>query len=311
MSTLRRADRVSSILEQIARKGSVDAGVLAKEFGVSAATIRRDLQTLEDQRLVSRTHGGAVAVEVAYELPVRYRVGQRREAKARIARHVAAQLPRGPLTLGLTGGTTTHLLSRLLAQRVDLTVVTNALNIAAELALRPRLKLIMTGGVSRTQSYELVGPIADQALAGLNMQVAVVGVDGISARGGLTTHDEIEANTNAQMIRRADRVIVVADSSKLDKVCLARICSLSDVGQLVTDDEADPAQVGALRQAGLEVVVTGPETSEEFPVETLEDEDDWDSGPVSPVSPSAPGGAARRPAFDDVVSVPDAAGQGG
>jgi DeoR family transcriptional regulator, aga operon transcriptional repressor len=260
MSTLRRADRVSSILEQIARQGSVDAGVLAKEFGVSAATIRRDLQTLEDQRLVARTHGGAVAVEVAYELPVRYRVGQQREAKARIARHVAEHLPRGRLTLGLTGGTTTHLLSRLLAQRVDLTVVTNALNIAAELALRPRLKLIMTGGVSRTQSYELVGPLADQALAGLNMQVAVVGVDGISARGGLTTHDEIEANTNAHMIRRADRVIVVADSSKLDKVCLARICALSDVDLLVTDDAADPGQVAALRQAGLDVVVTGPET---------------------------------------------------
>ncbi|WP_306205204.1 DeoR/GlpR family DNA-binding transcription regulator [Actinoplanes sp. RD1] len=281
MSTLRRADRVSSILEQIARQGSVDAGVLAKEFGVSAATIRRDLQALEDQRLVARTHGGAVAVEVAYELPVRYRVGQQREAKARIARYVAGHLPRGPLTLGLTGGTTTHLLSRLLAQRVDLTVVTNALNIAAELALRPRLKLIMTGGVSRTQSYELVGPIADQALAGLNMQVAVVGVDGISARGGLTTHDEIEANTNAHMIRRADRVIVVADSSKLDKVCLARICGLGDVNLLVTDDEADPERVGALRQAGLEVIVTGPETSKDFPVETLEDEDDWEGAPVA------------------------------
>src|ERR1700712_4979808 len=145
-STLRRADRVSAILDRVASFGSVDAGHLADEFQVSPATIRRDLQVLEDQRLLSRTHGGAVAVDVADERPVRYRVGQHREEKALVAKTVAKLLPRGPLTLGLTGGTTTHLLARLLAERVDLTVVTNALNLAAELALRPRLKLIMTGG---------------------------------------------------------------------------------------------------------------------------------------------------------------------
>src|SRR6185369_209354 len=144
-------------------------------------------------------------------------------------------------TVGLTGGTTTHAVARLLADRFELAVVTNALNIAAELALRPRLKLIMTGGVSRTQSYELVGPIADQALSGLNMEVAVVGVDGISARGGLTTHDEIEAHTNAAMIRRADRVMVVADGSKVGRNCLAAICPITGVSALVTDASADPA----------------------------------------------------------------------
>src|SRR4051794_14636522 len=138
-STLRRSDRVSAILERVASHGSVDAGHLAGEFRVSPATIRRDLQTLEDQKLLSRTHGGAVAVDVAYELPVRYRVGQNRDQKTLVAKRAAALLPRGPLTLGLSGGTTTHILARMLAERVDLTVVTNALNIAAELALRPRL----------------------------------------------------------------------------------------------------------------------------------------------------------------------------
>jgi DeoR family transcriptional regulator, aga operon transcriptional repressor len=254
-SSLRRADRVSAILDRVAGHGSVDAGQLAREFRVSPATIRRDLQTLEDQRLLSRTHGGAVAVDVAYELPVRYRTGQHRDEKALVARKVSELLPKGPLTLGLTGGTTTLLLARMLASRVDLTVVTNALNIAAELAVRPQIRLVVTGGVSRTQSYELVGPIADGALAGLNMAVAVVGVDGISARGGLTTHDEIEAHTNATMIRRADRVIVVADGSKIGKVCLARICPVTDVALLVTDPTADPAALEAIRRAGTEVVL--------------------------------------------------------
>src|SRR3954468_13298297 len=117
MSSLRRADRVSAILERVANHGSVDAGHLADEFRVSSATIRRDLQTLEDQKLLSRTHGGAVAVDVAYELPVRYRVGQNPDQKTLVAKRAAALLPRGPLTLGLSGGTTTHILARMLAER--------------------------------------------------------------------------------------------------------------------------------------------------------------------------------------------------
>jgi DeoR family transcriptional regulator of aga operon len=274
-STLRRADRVSTILGRLADGGSVDAGRLADEFAVSAATIRRDLQMLADQKLVTRTHGGAVAVDADYslargaslrapqlangpwrvELPVRYRGTQHREQKLAIARCAAARLPHGPLTIGFTGGTTTHEVARLVAARYDLTVVTNALNIAVELALRPRLKLIMTGGVSRTQSYELVGPLAESTMAGLNIGVAVVGVDGISARGGLTTHDEVEAHTDHAMISRAARVIVVADGSKVGQNCLARICGLADVSELVTDSSADPDALAAIRSSGVAVSV--------------------------------------------------------
>jgi len=254
-STLRRADRVSAILDRISGQGSVDAGALADEFDVSVATIRRDLQVLEDQRLLSRTHGGAIAADVSYELPVRYRIGQHREEKLAVARLATSRLPHGPLTVGLSGGTTTHAVARLLADRYELAVVTNALNIAAELALRPRLKLVMTGGVSRTQSYELVGPIAERALAGLNIEVAIVGVDGISARAGLTTHDDVEANTNAAMIRQSERVIVVADGSKVGRVCLARICALTDIDELVTDSSADAAALDAISAAGVKVTV--------------------------------------------------------
>lgn len=253
--TVRRADRVSAILAELTGAGSVDAGALAERFGVSAATIRRDLGNLADQRLLRRTHGGAQATDVAGELPVRYRIGRHRDQKLAIARRAVALLPHGPLTLGLTGGTTTHAVARLLAERFELTVVTNALNVAAEVALRPRLKLVLTGGVSRTQSYELVGPIAEQTLAGLNLQVAIVGVDGISVRGGLTTHDEIEAHTNAAMIRRAERVLVVADGSKVGYARLARICPLDTIDGLVTDPTADPAALASLRAAGVTVYV--------------------------------------------------------
>ena len=117
--------------------------------------------------------------------------------------------------IGLTGGTTTTEVARALVALPRLTVVTNSLNIASELAVRPNLKLVVTGGVARAESYELVGPLAEATLAGLNIDMVFVGVDGISARAGLTTHHEVEAHTNRALIDRAQVVTVVADSSKL------------------------------------------------------------------------------------------------
>jgi DeoR family transcriptional regulator, aga operon transcriptional repressor len=254
-SQMRRADRTSAILEQLSLQGSLDVADLAERFGVSQATLRRDLQILEEQRLLRRTHGGALAQDVLYELPVRYRHAQQREQKRRIAAEAVKRLPEGPLAIGLTGGTTTSEVARLLVERTDLTVVTNALNIAAELALRPRLKLVVTGGVSRSQSYELVGPWAEHTLRGVNVGLAVIGVDGISAEGGMTTHDEVEAHTNATLIERAAVTIVVADGSKVGRVLLARIAGIDDVDELITDDSAPEGPLDELRDAGLKVTV--------------------------------------------------------
>jgi DeoR family transcriptional regulator of aga operon len=255
MSTepLRRSERVAAILDRLSVDRSLGVAELAESFGVSRATLRRDLKALQDQRLLTRTHGGAQASNGAYELPIRYRDTHHREQKRRIAAAAVSRIPSGPVTIGLTGGTTTSEAARLLVERNDLTVVTNALNIAAALALSPRLRLVVTGGVSRSQSYELVGPWAEHTLLGLNLGIAFVGVDGISAKGGLTTHDEVEAKTNAVLIGRARRTIVVADGSKLGHDLLARIVDVGQVDELITDDSADAGAVAALRQAGLTV----------------------------------------------------------
>jgi DeoR family transcriptional regulator of aga operon len=173
-------------MDELAMGRALDVRTLAARLGVSAATVRRDLQSLEEQKLLRRTHGGAAAEEVAYELPFRYRGGRRRDAKQRIAEVVVRLLPKGLLTVGLTGGTTTTEVARGIATRLDLTVVTNALNIATDLAIRPRIETIVTGGVTRTQSYELVGPLGERTFGDLNIHVAVVGVDGIDPVGGLT-----------------------------------------------------------------------------------------------------------------------------
>jgi DeoR family transcriptional regulator, aga operon transcriptional repressor len=240
------------ILEQLSRNGSVSVADLAGSFGVSLATIRRDLQLLEQQRLVTRVHGGAVASGVLYELPLRYKAARQQEEKRRIAL-AAAQLVADGMTVGLTGGTTTTEVARSLVERSGLTVVTNALNLASELAVRSNLKILVPGGVARPESYELVGPIAEAGLEGLNLDVAFLGVDGISVKAGCTTHHEVEAYTNRALIERANRVIVVADGSKLGRVAFARICTVAEAHELITDREADPVEVAALEDAGLAV----------------------------------------------------------
>jgi DeoR family transcriptional regulator, aga operon transcriptional repressor len=249
---VRQAERLSAILEDLSADGSVEVIELASRFSVSAATIRRDLELLEEQRLLARTHGGAVTMGVLYELPLRYKGARHQEEKRQIAHAAAAAIADG-MSVGLTGGTTCTEVARDIVDRERLTVVTNALNIASELAVRPNLKLVVTGGTARPESYELVGPLAEQALAGLHLDLVVIGVDGIDAEAGCTTHHEVEAHTNLALIERADRVIVVADSSKIGKVAFAMICAVDRVDTLITDRGADVRALRALRQAKVTV----------------------------------------------------------
>jgi DeoR family transcriptional regulator of aga operon len=254
LTLVRRAERLSLILEAVAADGRVDVAALAGRFGVSAATVRRDLQILDGQRMLTRTHGGAVAHDVLYELPLRYKAARHQSEKRRIAAAAAMRVSDGTV-VGLTGGTTTTEVARAILDRRGLTVVTNALNIAGELAIRTDVKLVVTGGTARPESYELVGPVAEQALERLNIGLAFVGVDGIAVEAGLTTHHEVEAHTNRIMIERARHALVVADGSKLGRVAFAQICPLDAVDELITDDAADPSIVRELTNAGLPVTI--------------------------------------------------------
>ncbi|MFN8224662.1 MAG: DeoR/GlpR family DNA-binding transcription regulator [Gaiellales bacterium] len=249
---MRQPERLALILERLSANGDVGVAELARELGTSAATIRRDLDLLEEQRLLSRTHGGAISHGALYELPLRYRSARHTAEKRRIATAAAAHVGEG-MVVGLTGGTTTTEVARVLSDRSRLTIVTNSLSIAAELAVRPNLKLVVTGGVARPESYELIGPLAEASLADLNLDLAIVGVDGIAVGAGLTTHHEAEAHTNRALIKRAARAIVVADSSKIGQVAFARICDIDGIAELITDTVADRGELARLRDAGLTV----------------------------------------------------------
>jgi DeoR family transcriptional regulator, aga operon transcriptional repressor len=250
---MRQDVRLGLILQQLNENGSVGVAELADELDVSEASVRRDLHRLEQQNLLTRTHGGAVASGVLYELPMRYRGGQHHDAKRAIAAAAAELVTPDIGSVGLNGGTTTTEVARALSGRPGLRVVTNALNIASELAVRSNIELVVCGGSARAESYELVGPLAELTLSHLNLDLAFIGVDGISPTAGLTTHHEVEAQTNRALVRTATRVAVVADSSKLERRGFAKIGDLDLVTDLITDSDAPPEAVTALRRAGIDV----------------------------------------------------------
>jgi len=250
---MRQDVRLGRILQRLNESGSVGVTELADELDVSEASVRRDLHRLEEQNLLTRTHGGAVASGVLYELPMRYRGGQHHDAKRAIASSAAERVTAEITSVGLNGGTTTTEVARALSGRPGLRVVTNALNIASELAVRSNIELVVCGGSARAESYELVGPLAELTLANLNLDLAFIGVDGISPTAGLTTHHEVEAQTNRALVRAAARAVVVADSSKLGRRGFAKIGDLDLVSDLITDSAAPADAVAALRRAGLQV----------------------------------------------------------
>jgi DeoR family transcriptional regulator of aga operon len=253
-----RAERLSALLERLVTDGKIDVEQSAEHFAVSAATVRRDLDYLADQQLLSRTHGGAVPNQTSYDLPLRYKTTSRGDAKSRIAQRAVTMLWPG-CTVSLNGGTTTVEVARAIpsaqALHNGVTVVTNALNIATELTVRPFIKIVVCGGVARPQSYELIGAMASETLGQLTPDLCFLGAKGLDPIGGVTTSDEAEAAINRVMVTQAKRTIVVVDASKLGHVAFSRICRVSEVSAILTDSSAAPEMVDTLRATGVEVIL--------------------------------------------------------
>jgi DeoR family transcriptional regulator, aga operon transcriptional repressor len=257
-----RYQRWNALIDLLSAEGHVSVEDAAQRLGVSAATIRRDFEELSEQQLLSRARGGAVASNISYDLPLRYKTARHASEKQRIAVAAAAMVTAGT-TVCLNGGTTTTEVARAIATRADLqgtpnepavTVATNALNIANELVVRPRVKLVVTGGVVRPQSYELIGSLATVLLEELSFDYAMIGVNGIDAKAGATAHHEGEASIGQVMVGRARETVVVADSSKLGVTAFARICPIDKVTYLVTDSGASEPALAAFTERGVKVV---------------------------------------------------------
>lgn len=260
-ATRDREPRWTSLLQLLAERGRLTVAEASAELDVSSATVRRDFAALAQQQLVSRTHGAIVSTSVNYSLPARYRTTSHDEVREAIAARAAQLVPPGSV-VGLNGGRTTTAVARVLGQRTDAaasphepmqSVITNALNIASELALRPLIRCLVVGGVARPGSYELTGDLAIAALNRLWLDTLILGVDGFSAARGATCRHDEEAGINAAMTQRAQRIVVVATGDKIGATRLAQICPAEAVAELITDASAPAAEVAALREAGVAV----------------------------------------------------------
>jgi DeoR family fructose operon transcriptional repressor len=242
-------ERRRKIIDILESDDRAQVGELAERFGVSESTIRRDLQLLSENGVVERTHGGVLPPS-RFEPSFGQKETERRSEKRAIAR-IAASLVEPGLTVFLDGGTTTLELARILRSRTDITVASNSVPIAVELANHPRL--ILTGGSVKESTLALVGPIAERSIEEMHVDIAFIGMNGVSATAGFTTPTWEEAATKARMVRAGRVAVVVADSSKLGLVTFAHVAQLDEVDLLITDWAASSSEIDALRSAGLEV----------------------------------------------------------
>ena len=247
------------IAARVQRHGSVRVSDLTTELGVSDLTIRRDLETLTQQGLLTKVHGGAtVASEIAattLEPGFLVKSSEQTAEKEAIAA-AAARLVRPGMAIGLTAGTTTWHLATHLVDIPDLVVLTNSIRILETLLTdeRPHRNVMLVGGI-RTPSDALVGPLAVQALVGLHLDQVFLGVHGMTERAGFTTPNLLEADTNRAFVAASERLIIVADHSKWDTVGLASIAPLNAADTVITDDGLDPAAIERLRAHVDDVVV--------------------------------------------------------
>ncbi|MCU1536041.1 MAG: transcriptional regulator, DeoR family, partial [Humibacillus sp.] len=239
---------------QARRAGRVEVAALADSLGVAAETVRRDLTALERRGSLRRVHGGAIPVErLEVEPTLATRTGRLADTKRRIAARALDELPTGG-TVILDGGSTTHAVAGLLPPDLDLTVITNNLAAAHVLSTHPGITLYVLGGRVRGTTGASVGDWATGALAGVVVDVALIGTNGLSVARGLTTPDQSEALVKRAMVGAARRCVVLTDSSKTGDDHLHRFAQLADVDLVITDDDIDEDVVAEIRSAGPEVV---------------------------------------------------------
>ena len=250
-------ERRRHILDILDEEKRVTVRKLADVFSVSAVTVRGDLEALSQMGALVRSHGGAVKpLSPAPDLPISLKERLRHHQKASIGATAAAMIRDGE-TVIFDSGTTTAAVAKCVASlRLNsLTVITNALNIALELANLPHVRIIMLGGIVRGAALSLVGPHAEQALSNLNADRVFLGVDGIDPEVGLTTPDVFEAQLSALMISVSREVVAVADSSKFMHRSLSVIAKLDGIHKLVTDEGIPPQMLDSLHAAGVEVII--------------------------------------------------------
>lgn len=236
-STVERRD---SIIKVIQSNGKVRVDSLSEKFDVSTVTIRNDLDFLEKKGILHRTHGGALIRKNVYEDPTleeKQKLFQ--SEKQRIGEKGVEMINNGDSIL-LDSGTTAMEVALRLSGKKNLTIMTNAINIALKLGSFENLNVMLTGGVLRKESFSLVGPEAEATISNYYFDKLFLGVDGLDIRFGLTTPNPMEAQLNRTMVKRAQQVIAIADSSKFGRHSFSYICDVDVISTIITDKNISP-----------------------------------------------------------------------
>jgi len=248
-------ERRRSILDVLQQEGRVVVADLARQFRTSQITIRKDLEILQGRGLVHRTHGGALTPPTGAlnDLSVQEKEKMHRMEKIRIAQAAVRMVEEGQSVL-LDSGTTTLAIARVLRSFRNLTVITNAVNIAAELA-NSDIEVILTGGTVRKNSFSLVGPLAEETLRQLSADVLFLGVDGFDTKLGLSTPNLQEAKVNRVMVGISRNVVAVCDSSKFGRRSLSSIVAPNAIHQVITDKKISKSDQQNLKDFGVQITL--------------------------------------------------------
>jgi DeoR family transcriptional regulator of aga operon len=253
--TLRR-ERHRRIKEMVDADRQVKVGDLARHFGVTAMTIRRDLTELDLRGLIKRTHGGAISSRSetgSVEPPMLDRIAEEPIEKRRIAQAVAGMVEDGEMIF-LGSGTTALAVAQALAGRTSLTVITNSLTVANALVTSRGITLVVVGGFLRREELSLIGHFAESAMKDMRVHKVIMGIRGIDADYGLSSDHLQELMTDRAILGLSDEVIIVADHTKFGHRAAGRTAPVTAATMVVTDIEAPADTVAAIRELGVKVI---------------------------------------------------------
>ena len=249
------AERRKYILDSLNRHGFVRVADMAAEMNVTKATVRKDMEFLESRNLLYRTHGSAILISPYISDRHVNEKEKKNVAEKRAIGAKAASLVAQDDSIIIASGTTMAFLAREIKPVGHLTVITAAVPVTSILSQDTNVDVIQLGGITRSSSVSVVGPFAEQMLGNFNCSKLFVGVDGIDLEFGLTTTNMLEAALNRVMMNAAQKVIVLADSSKFGRRGFSKICDLEAVDRIITDNGIQPLYLDRLRERGIEVIV--------------------------------------------------------
>jgi DeoR/GlpR family transcriptional regulator of sugar metabolism len=250
--------RQKQLLTYLVTRRAAQISELSMAFGVSMSTVRRDLQEMEDRGLVRRVHGGALLLDGHPDRGAEETAPQRASHQAEVKRRIgqaAAALVRDNSTIIVTGGTTTAEMLPFLAEKANLTVITNAVNVAYALSGGPSIDVIVLGGWLRHSELSLLGHLTMQALHDLRADQVFHGIFGIDVEHGLTGTFIQEVQTDRAIIGAARELVILADHTKFGQTGPMRLLPIGAASTVVTDTEAPASSVEALRRQGINVIV--------------------------------------------------------